>query len=355
MILPSREYIVAMKKLTEYLNSDFWAAANALRPKKTKTRIIAYVESYDDISFWRSVFDEFENDKVHFEVLLPDRRNLTKGKKRAMMNLLGKGVGRNMIACVDSDYDYLLQGATETSRRLIENKYILHTYAYAIENLKCYADGLKRVCVQSTLNDNDVIDFVAFMKLYSKICYPLFAWNILLYRKGDFKTMSMQRFCEIVRLTSFNIANPELSLKNLAFRVNHQISLLKKRHPCLLTDYEDLKEEFRVMGIFEEDTYLYIQGHHIMDSVVLRVLIPVCRHLRNKREQEIQRLACHKQQYNNELSSYRHSQCDVTIMLNKNTEYKDSNPYKRLRADIEELLLSIENEDSAIVSSKRQV
>lgn len=333
-----------MKKFTEYLNSEFWAAANALRPKKAKTRIIAYVESYDDISFWRSVFDEFENDKFHFEVLLPARRNLTKGKKRAMMNMLGKGVGRNMIACVDSDYDYLLQGTTETSKQLIENKYILHTYAYAIENLKCYSDGLKRVCVQSTLNDNDVIDFVAFMKLYSQICYPLFVWNILLYRRGDYKTMSMQRFCEIVRLSSFNIANPGLSLKNLAARVNHQIYLLKKQQFALLTYYEQLKEEFTRMGILEEETYLYIQGHHIMDSVVLRILIPVCRHLRNKREQEIQRLACHRQQYNNELSSYRHSQCDVSLMLNKNTNYKGSNPYKRLRADIKNLLLSIERE-----------
>ena len=37
-----------------------------------------------------------------------------------------------MIACVDADYDYLVQGATEVSRTLISSPYILHTYAYAI-------------------------------------------------------------------------------------------------------------------------------------------------------------------------------------------------------------------------------
>lgn len=331
-----------MKKLAEYLNSAFIGAANALRPKSAKIKIVAYVESYDDISFWRSVFDEFENDQYHFEVLLPARRNLTKGKKRAMMNMLGKGVGRNMIACVDSDYDWLLQGATDTSRKLIENRYILHTYAYAIENLKCYSEGLKRVCVQSTLNDTDVIDFVSFMRLYSQICYPLFVWNILLYRRHDLKTMSIQRFCEIVRLSSFNISNPEQSLKNLAFRVEHEMTLLRKNHSGLLPEYEKLKKEFAAMGISENETYLYIQGHHIMDSVVLRILKPVCRYLRNKRENEIQRLACHRQQYNNELSSYRHSQCDVTLMLHKNTNYKDSSPYKWLRSDVEALLRGIE-------------
>ena len=111
--------------------------------------------------------------------------------------------------------------------------------------------------------------------------------------------------------------------------------------PNLLPEYEALKSEFTQLGIKEEETYFYIQGHHIMDSVVLRMLVPVCRHLRNKRETEIQRYACHHQQYTNELSSYRHSQCDVSIMLQKNTNYKEAPPYKRLQQDIRNLLDSL--------------
>lgn len=83
-----------------------------------------------------------------------------------------------------------------------------------------------------------------------------------------------------------------------------------------------------------------------MNGVVLRILSPVCRHLRNKREEEIQRLAYHRQQYNNELSSYRHSQCDVALMLNKNTDFKETTPYKRLKADIEKLLAGLDKENS---------
>lgn len=331
-----------MKRLTEYLNSTFIEAANSLRPKRAQHRIIAYVESYDDISFWRTVFNEFENEKYRFEVMLPARTNLTKGKKQAMMNMLGNAYGRNMIACVDSDYDYLLQGATSTSRKMLSNKYILHTYAYAIENYKCYADSLKQVCVQSTLNDSNIIDFNQFFKLYSEICYPLFVWSILLYRKQDNKTLSILKFCEIVRLSSFRIENPAYSLKQLSSRVNHNIGLLEKHHPELLEEYGKLKKEFAELGIKPEETYLYIQGHHIMNSVTLRILTPICRHLRNKREEEIQRLAYHRQQYNNELSSYRHSQCDVAIMLSKNTNYKEASPYKKLKEDIVALLAEID-------------
>lgn len=330
-----------MKRLTEYLNSRFIEAANALRPKRAKNRIVAYVESYDDISFWRSVFNEYENDKVHFEIMLPARTKLTKGKKQAMMNMLGKAYGKNMIACVDSDYDYLLQGTTSTSRQMLGNKYILHTYAYSIENYRCYADSLKQVCVLCTQNDTEVIDFNEFFKLYSRICYPLFLWNILLYRKNDTRTMSILKFCEIVRLTSFSIDKPAFSLQQLGHRVEHNIKLLEKNFPNLQEDYENLKKEFGTIGINPDETYFYIQGHHIMNNVVLRVLQPVCRHLRNKREEEIQKLAYHRQQYNNELASYRHSQCDVATMLSKNTYYKDATPYQRLRTDIEKLLMEI--------------
>ena len=330
-----------MKRLTEYLNSNFIEAANSLRPKRAAQRIIAYVESYDDISFWRSVFNEYESERIHFEIMLPARTKLTKGKKQAMMNMLGKAYGKNMIACVDSDYDYLLQGATSTSQQMLGNKYILHTYAYSIENYRCYADSLKQICVLCTQNDSNVIDFKEFFKLYSRICYPLFVWNILLYRKHDTKTMSMLHFCEIVRLSSFNIGNPAYSLQLLSKRVKHNIEMLEKQFSEFKDEYRHLDEELATLGINPDETYFYIQGHHIMNGVTMRILQPVCRHLRSKREEEIERFAYHRQQYNNELASYRHSQCDVATMLNKNTDYKSASPYLRLKADIEELLETI--------------
>ena len=330
-----------MKRLTEYLNSNFIEAANALRPKRAAQRIIAYVESYDDISFWRSVFNEYESEKVHFEIMLPARTTLTKGKKQAMMNLLGKAYGRNMIACVDSDYDYLLQGATSTSRQMLENRFILHTYAYSIENFRCFADSLKQVCVLCTQNDSNVIDFKEYFRLYSQICYPLFVWNILLYRRHDTKTMSMLHFCEIVRLSSFTIDKPAYSLQQLSKRVKHNIDMLEKQFPDLKEEYIKLSGEMTTLGVTPDETYFYIQGHHIMNGVTMRIMQPVCRHLRSKREEEIERYAYHRQQYNNELASYRHSQCDVATMLSKNTDYKSATPYQRLRADIEELLKKI--------------
>ena len=43
------------KRLRDNLNSNYFEAANALTSKKARHRIVAYVESYDDIYFWRTV------------------------------------------------------------------------------------------------------------------------------------------------------------------------------------------------------------------------------------------------------------------------------------------------------------
>ena len=75
-------------KLKDNLNSRYFEAANSLTSKKARRRIVAYVESYDDIYFWRTVLSEFENEKRYFEVMLPSKANLTRGKKSVLMNFL---------------------------------------------------------------------------------------------------------------------------------------------------------------------------------------------------------------------------------------------------------------------------
>ena len=53
------------KRLTENLSSLYIGAANSLKPKRARRKIVAYVESYDDISFWRSILAEYE-DNTHY-------------------------------------------------------------------------------------------------------------------------------------------------------------------------------------------------------------------------------------------------------------------------------------------------
>lgn len=326
------------KRLSENLSSLYIGAANSLNSKSKRKKIVAYVESYDDISFWRTLFAQYEDKTRYFEVMLPSQTTLAKGKKTVLMNDLGARLGENMIACVDSDYDYLMQGATEISHNIISNKYVFHTYAYAIENYQCYAGGLQEVCVMATLNDRHVIDFPAFMEEYSKIAYPLFAWSVWFYRKHILNEFSLLTFCSFVRLEMVNVHHPEHSLELMSKKVNRKRYELECRHPEALDDIEALKQEFATLGVYPENTYLFIQGHHIMDNVIMKLLIPVCNMLRNEREQEILRLAEHQMQLNNELTSYQRSQTDISVVLRKHTTYQKCRLYQRLEYDVEAFL-----------------
>ena len=330
------------KRLSDNLSSLYIGAANRLKPKKARRKIVAYVESYDDVSFWRTLLGEFEDDTRYFEVMLPSKTTLAKGKKSVLMNELGSQLGQNMIACVDSDYDYLLQGATHTSRYIINKKYVFHTYAYAIENYQCYSGALHEVCVMATLNDHPLVDFVAFMKMYSQIAYPLFIWSVWFYRKHILSEFSLLDFCSFVKLDQVSVYRPERSLENMSRRVRRKLQELEHRHPKAIGEIEAMKEEFAQLGVYPDNTYMFIQGHHIMDSVVMKLLTPVCNVLRREREAEIKELAEHDMQFHNELTSYQRRQLGVDIVLRKHTSYKESPLYKRLESDIRRFLKHID-------------
>ena len=89
---------------------------------------------------------------------------------------------------------------------------------------------------------------------------------------------------------------------------------LERRHPKAFEEIEAMKGEFAKLGVNEDNTYMFIQGHHIMDSVVMRLLVPVCNVLRRERETEIKELAEHNMQFHNELTSYQRRQLGVDIV-----------------------------------------
>ncbi|MBQ9560808.1 MAG: DUF4435 domain-containing protein [Prevotella sp.] len=333
--------------LKGYISSDYVGAANVLRGKKARRRIVAYVESYDDVLFWRMVLSEFEDETRYFEVMLPSKGNLKKGKRQALLSLMTQndeqqpqsaGLGDNMIACVDADYDYLLQGGTTLSRFILNNPYVVHTYVYAIENYQCYAQGLHNVCVMSTLNDHAVFDFVDFLSQYSRIVFPLFVWSVMLYRDGEYSKFTITDFNNVVGIKHGRMQDIPETLTKLRHKVHVKLSMLQRDIPGKKEEYLKTKDSLLQLGVTQETTYLYVQGHHLFNNVVVPTMQTVCDELRREREREIRRKACHVVQMQNELSAYTHSQSDVPLMLKKSQGYTRSAPYRRMIADIERIV-----------------
>ena len=324
------------KKLRENITSDYMEAANRLNSKKTKRRIVAYVESYDDVFFWRTVFSQFENDQRYFEVMLPSRHRLERGKKSVLMRLLAKNAGSDLVCCVDADYDYLIQGVTETSRTMLGSPYVFHTYAYAIENLQCYAPSLRTVCVAVTLNDHEIFDFNDFLARYSEAIFPLFVWSIWYYRRPIYTEFTITDFNKVIELGGFNLDNPMASIKHVRRKVYVRVGDLQKKNPDAKESYLDLKRELiEELGVTPQTAYLYIQGHHLFEKLVLPVMGKVCSRLIRDREMEIRRQSVHSTQMRNELSCYSHSTQDIAQMLKKNMGYLVSDPFRQILSDVQ--------------------
>ncbi|MBR1787908.1 MAG: DUF4435 domain-containing protein [Bacteroidaceae bacterium] len=322
------------KRLTDNISSRYIEAANRLRPNTARRKVVAYVESYDDVFFWRSVLDEFETEDLCFEVMLPSQTDLRRGKKNAIGNRLGENLGNYLIACVDADYDYLMQGHTPQSEEILNNPYVFHTYVYAIENYQCYARGLHEACVMATLNDREVIDLEVFMEEYSRIIWPLFVWSVWVYRYDCYSRFTLMDFAGIVSLNNVNPFHPERSLEQLRHTVNRKIAWMQQHYPQGKKTYKPLQEELLSLGLTPETAYLYMQGHALFENVVLPLLAPICTHLRKEREAEIRRNAVHEQQRQNELSCYQHRQCPIDQMLRKSVKFRMSQPYQKLREDL---------------------
>jgi hypothetical protein len=364
-------------KLTDNINSQYIAAANALRGKHARQRIVAYVESYDDIYFWRTVLGRFENETRYFEVMLPSKMNLTRGKKSVLMNFIGCNdksatapvdspavtapaaspsatvpatspaatapaaspadllpLGPSMIACVDADYDYVMEGATEQSRKVLQSPFVFHTYVYAIENFQCYAPSLHEVCVAVTLNDHRIFDFYDYLTQYSEACFPLFVWSVWAYRTGHHNRFSLSDFNRVCDPGGFTVQQPQASIENVRRKVQTKVRELQRRFPGNKEAYLQLKDDLRRLGITPQTTYLYMQGHHLFDTVVAPIMTKVCNQLRQERQTEINRSEAHRTQKRNEMSCYENSLQDVKAMLKKNNGYQQCPRFRQLQDDI---------------------
>ncbi len=316
-------------------------ATNALRSKDARHRIVAYVESYDDILFWRTVLSRFENGKRYFEIMLPTKaRNgkdvLGRGKRTALQSIL-QNTGKDMIACVDADYDYLMQGMTESSQMMLGTPYVFHTMAYAIENLLCYAGGLHNVCVMATLNDHRIFDFEAFLREYSEAIWPLFSWSVTLYRKSRFDVMTITDMNNVIATGTLKMGNASYLVGRLRARCQQRVNILRNSYPDLAKEVPRVREDLKRLGVTPGTVYLYIHGHHLLDKVVEPLVKNVCDSLIKEREREIHNQAQHHTQMNNEMSCYTNSLENISSMLKKNTGYIGSPVFQQIIRQFEEV------------------
>ena len=309
-----------------------------LPPEDDRYLVHVFVEGYEDVAFWRGIFDNFHNPYLRFEISVPNRDDLPKGKK-VLMSMIGKTRKEDILLCVDSDFDYLFDGATEQSREILEAENMFHTYTSATENYLCYAPSLRNVCVRATKNDTRIFDFVRFMDEYSKTIYPLFLWYVYSAQLSHESVFTLAEFRASVRLNYVDIrANGEYTLAWLARNVARREEALKANNPEMSEAVEALGEKLKERGVERENCYLFMHGHTLMDNVTMPLLSAVCDKLRQLSVAKIHGSRVEGVALKNELQNYTNTLRSIRDVLLDNDNYTSCPLYKRLRDDIQQYL-----------------
>ena len=160
----------------------------------------------------------------------------------------------------------------------------------------------------------------------------------MLYRNGNYPKFCISDFNRIADPGGFTVNDPEKSLANVRRKVGVKVHELQRQFPDAKEAYLKLKDELKALGVTPQTTYLYIQGHHLFDTVVAPILSKVCNLLRQERQNEIYHATAHKTQKRNEMTCYENSLQDVKTMLKKNNGYIMSEQFRRLQDDIQRYL-----------------
>ena len=309
-----------------------------LPPEDDRHLVHVYVEGYEDVAFWRGIFDHFRNPYLRFEISVPNRDDLPKGKK-VLMSMLNRTEKESVLLCVDSDFDYLFAGETEQSAKILNADNMFHTYTYATENYLCYAPSLRNVCVKATKNDTRIFDFVRFMEAYSNIIYPLFLWYVHSARHSTESVFTLAEFRAAVRLGYVDIRhNGEGTLAWLQRNVERRRLALEKDNPTMCEAVEALGAQLNKRGVERNNCYLFMHGHTLMDNVTMPLLSAVCDKLRQLSVAKINGSKVEGVALKNELQNYTNTLRSIRDVLLDNENYTSCPLYKRLRDDIQEYL-----------------
>ena len=111
--------------------------------------------------------------------------------------------------------------------------------------------------------------------------------------------------------------------------------MLERQNPEWIKDINHFGKEISKYGVKEENVHLFMQGHTLLDNVVLILLHAVCEKLRDMSTQRIAEGKKFGVALKNEVSNYNNSLRSVREVLLDNEQYKECFLYKNLQKDIE--------------------
>ena len=311
--------------LIENVNGVYYHNLSRLTGRENMVTVI--VEDELDVAFWNDILTyvlplrKFRITPYTYDT---NGTDLTKGKAHILNLARGESLNEYYWGCVDSDYDYLLSETSDDGQIIKDNRYLLQTYAYSIENLLCCMETLENVCVK-TNKEQPAFNIVEYMNAVSNILYPLLIWSLYLSSKG-YSDFTVTQWADIFPYDkNINASHSEATkiLNIIKNRIDSLIDYLNTRYSSELEE----KQMFECRLIEQYDItptncYLYVRGHDIYRFVLKVVLEGVQSESRSRHRREINDNVTTVDEKKNLQNHYSHLLADVESILNTNYDYK---------------------------------
>jgi hypothetical protein len=299
-----------MEKSEESLESAFWEDGYSFLDND----VIAYVEGLDDECFWRDVFNKYPPSlRILFFPYSRDG-NLKNGKTFVLSDENLKHAGKNLILCVDSDYDYLID------EQKLSNPYVFHTYAHSIENYKLSPQGLTSIIRKAAIPRHaHIFSFEIFLSEYSKCIYPLFLYILFFEKKkladiesglspNEIETEILLKNSHLNKMLGLSTSavdilnNCQSCLKLIKNNVAKLVVQLNEKHPEI--EVNQIEEELKLKQISESELFWYMRGHLLYDSVIMIIMDKLITDYR-KKTIDFYKNQCETIQKKNKLNEYK--------------------------------------------------
>lgn len=251
--------------IRNFLNSDYIDNSNKLRKKPV---IQVYVENNIDKAFWSSILSAFE-EKINCQFriyTICERGKFLTGKRSIFTYKQESYLGKNMWICIDSDYDELIKDYSPFSEMIRHNKYVITTWWYSIENLKCYPKLLRENLMKVSLIDRCDVDLNEILSNISKLYEEIFLLLLEMKEKHDDR-FKIDDFCECLSFVSYK----ECALNVQS--VKSKIDEWKNNHIDWFNQYgnsfSEWKKKLKAVGFFETDYYQLYKGHGVFDKIAV--------------------------------------------------------------------------------------
>ncbi len=219
------------------------------------------IESEKDESFWRPLIESILPDKTLVFYTFFSEASNTKGKTdiKKYMDFADK----NLIFCIDADYDYLLENTD-----YIGKPFVFHTYVYTIENIFSYSEGLKETLEKAINTEGVPFDFEDFFKEYFNIIYDLLSYSLYSEKIKDGK-LTRDNCGKMVGFLKLN--NIENDLIELKIKLEKEAEIFKRQYGNL-ADFNSFLMRLNELGLTKNNAYLFVRGHDLFDNVTMKLM-----------------------------------------------------------------------------------